>query len=169
MYSRIIYIKVVQLKKISTYLCTLFIISILFVGCNYKFDNISINKNKPNNFYYTNILAKNLTLDSSVKCTALDTNFYKEKDLQKENLDTAKLMLKAVNKSNFISKPKDIPEKPAYKIFFTFSKEKLVINIYNEKYLSIYPWDGNYPMDYIDMTGIPASLNLYNLCKFIFK
>ena len=157
------------MKKFLYSLYTLFIISVLFVGCNYKFNDINFNKNKPNNFYYTNILAKNLTLDSSVKCTALDTNFYKEKNLQNENINAVKLMLKSLNKNNFISKPKDIPQKPTYKIFFTFNKEKLVINVYNEKYLSIYPWDGSYPMDYIDMTGVPASLNLHNLCEFIFK
>lgn len=157
------------MKKILVSLCTLFIISVLFVGCNYKFNDISLKKSKPNNFYYTNILAKNLTLNSSVKCSVVDTNFYKEKDLQEENINTIKLMLKSLNKNNFISKPNDIPEKPIYKMFFTFNKEKLVINVYSEKYLSIYPWDGDYSMDYIDMTGIPASLNLYSLCKFVFK
>lgn len=157
------------MKKILISLCTLFIISILLVGCNYNFSNISFNKTKPNNFYYTNILAKNLTLESSVKCVILDTNFYKEKELSKENLDTVKSMLKTLNKNNFISKPKDIPEKPIYKMFFTFNKEKLVINVYSEKYLSVYPWDGSYPMDYIDMSNLPISLNLYNLCKFTFN
>lgn len=157
------------MKKILISLCTLFIISILLVGCNYNFSNISFNKTKPNNFYYTNILAKNLTLESSVKCVILDTNFYKEKELSKENLDTIKSMLKTLNKNNFVSKPKDIPEKPIYKMFFTFNKEKLVINVYSEKYLSVYPWDGNYSMDYIDMSSLPISLNLYNLCKFTFN
>lgn len=157
------------MKKILISLCTLFIISILLVGCNYNFSNISFNKTKPNNFYYTNILAKNLTLESSVKCVILDTNFYKEKELSKENLNTVKSMLKALNKSNFVSQPKDIPEKPIYKMFFTFNKEKLVINVYSEKYLSVYPWDGSYPMDYIDMSSLPISLNLYNLCKFTFN
>ncbi|MBI6873002.1 DUF4883 family protein [Clostridium aciditolerans] len=157
------------MKKILISLCTLFIISILLVGCNYNFSNINFNKTKPNNFYYTNILAKNLTLESSVKCVILDTNFYKEKELSKENLDTVKSMLKALNKNNFVSKPRDIPEKPIYKMFFTFNKEKLVINVYSEKYLSVYPWDGNYSMDYIDMSSLPISLNLYNLCKFTFN
>ncbi|WML35270.1 DUF4883 family protein [Clostridium sp. OS1-26] len=157
------------MKKILIPLCTLFIISILFVGCNYNFSNISFNKTKPNNFYYTNILAKNFALEPSAKCVILDTNFYKEKELSKENLDTVNSMLKALNKNNFISKPKDITEKPVYKMFFTFNKEKLVINVYSEKYLSVYPWDGNYPMDYIDMSSLPTSLNLYNLCKFMFN
>lgn len=157
------------MKKILISFCTLIVISILFVGCNYNFSNISFKKNKPNNFYYTNILAKNLTLESSIKCVILDTNFYKQKELKKENIDTIKSMLKTLNKDNFVSKPKDLPEKPVYKIFFTFNKEKLIINVYNERYLSVYPWDGNYSMDYIDMNKIPISLNLYSLCKFMFN
>lgn len=156
------------MKKIFFSFCTLFIISILFVGCNYNLNNIKFSKTKPNNFYYTNILAKNLTLERSIKCVVLDTNFYKEKELPKENLDTFKSIIKTLNKNNFVSKPKDLPEKALYKIFFTFNKEKIVINVYNEKYLSVYPWDGKYPMDYIDMTNVPASLNIYNLCKYIF-
>lgn len=150
---------------------TVIIITILFSGCNYNLNNINFNfnKNKPNNFYYTNILAKNLTLESSCKCTIIDTNFFKEKELAKDNVDIIRNMLKNLNKNNFISQPKDLPSKPAYKIILEFNKDKLLINVYNEKYLAIYPWDGNYPMDFIDTTGIPLSLNLYNLCKFIFS
>ncbi|MBC2580362.1 DUF4883 family protein [Clostridium sp. DJ247] len=157
------------MKKVVLFSCTLFIITILLVGCNYNLNNISFKKTKPNNFYYTNILAKNFTLETSYKGTILDSNFYKEKELTKENMDIIKAMLKALNKSNFILKPKDLPSKPSYKMVLTFKKDKLVINVYNEKYLTIYPWDGDYPMDYIDMTNIPASLNLYSLSKYIFN
>jgi hypothetical protein len=158
-----------QLKKILLFLNTLFIITILFVGCNYNFSSINFQKTKPNNFYYTNVLAKDLTLESSYKCIILNTNFYSEKELSKENTDTIKAMLKSLNKNNFISKPTDLPAKPNYKIFLTFNKDKFIINVYNEKYLCIYPWDGSFPMDYIDMTGIPASQNLYSLAKYIFN
>lgn len=157
------------MKRILFFLSILFIITTLFIGCNHSLNNISFTKTKPNNFYYTNILAKNLTLESKCRAIVLNTNFYSEKELQNENVDTIKSMIKSLNKNNFISKPKDLPEKPDYKIFLTFSKEKLIINIYNEKYLSIYPWDGSYPMDYIDMTNIPASLNIYSLAKYIFN
>ncbi|AKA70045.1 DUF4883 family protein [Clostridium scatologenes] len=157
------------MKKIWLYLSMSFIIAIIFVGCNYSFSNIMYNKNKPNNFYYTNLLAKDLTLETSYKCIALDTNLCKEKEIDSENKLIFKNMLKSLNKNNFIAKPKDLPSKPAYKIFFTFNKEKMVISVYNEKFISIYPWDGNYDMDYIDMNGVPISLNLYSLCKFIFN
>ena len=157
------------MKKILFFIATLLIITTLFMGCNYNLNNISFIKTKPNNFYYTNILAKNLTLESQCNAIILNTNFYNEKELQKENVDTIKSMIKSINKNNFISRPKDLPEKPDYKIFLTFSKDKFIINVYTEKYLSIYPWDGSYPMDYIDMTNIPASLNIYSLAKYIFN
>jgi hypothetical protein len=151
------------------FLNALLIIAILFVGCNYNFSNINFKRSKPNNFYYTNILAKDLTLESSYKCTILNTNFYSEKKLSKENVYTIKSMLRSLNKNNFITKPADLPNKPTYKIFLTFNKEKFVINVYNEKFICIYPWDGDFPMDYIDMTGIPVSQNLYKLAKYIFN
>lgn len=144
------------------------------MGCtikigNYTISNFSVTKKKPNNFYYTNNFAKNLTLESSFKANALDTNFYKEKELSKEDVDTIKSFTKALKKANFIEKPKELPDKPSYKLFFTFSKEKYVINIYNERYIAIHPWDGIYPMDYIDMNGIQPLYNLFNLCEYLYK
>jgi hypothetical protein len=145
---------------------------ILFIGCNIKFGNYTINnftivKKKPNNLYYTNNLLKNITLESSMKITLLDTNFYNEKELSKEDIDTVKNFSKALKKNNFIEKPKDLPEKPSYKLFFTFKKEKYVMNIYNEKYISVHPWDGTYSMDYINMEGVQPLYNIYGLCKYL--
>jgi hypothetical protein len=150
----------------------LILLPVIFVGCTFKIgsytiNNFNVTKKKPNNFYYTNNLAKNLTLESSFKINLLDTNFYKEKELSKEDIDTVKKFTKALKKPNFIEKPKDLPEKPAYKLFFTFSKEKYVVNVYDEKYLSVQPWDGNYSMDYIDMEGIQPLYNLFGLCNYI--
>ncbi|HID0886129.1 TPA: DUF4883 family protein, partial [Clostridium botulinum] len=59
--------------------------------------------------------------------------------------------------------------KPLYKIFFTFEKDKYIINVYNKQYISVYPFDGNFSMDYIDMNNIPEAYNLYNLCNFLFN
>ncbi|WP_275935971.1 DUF4883 family protein [Clostridium haemolyticum] len=61
-------------------------------------------------------------------------------------------------------------EKPKYKIFFSFpqSKERYVLNVYNSEYLSVHPWDGNFPMDYISTKNIPYRFSIYNLCKNAF-
>lgn len=160
----------IKLRKKVFILNTILIIAILFVGCNYNLSNVSFKKTKPNNFYYTNILAKDLALESSYKCLIVNTNFSSEKELSKENVDTIKSMLSSLNKNNFITnKPADLPDKPVYKIFLTFNKEKFVVNVYNEKYACVYPWDGDFSMDYIDMTGVPISKNIYNLAKYIFN
>jgi hypothetical protein len=154
------------------YIIILLLMPIIFTGCtikigSYTVNNFTVTKKKPSNFYYTNGLAKNLTLDSSISINLLDTNFYKEVQLSAEDIDTVKKFTKALKKNNFIEKPAELPAKPAYKLLFTFSKEKFVVNVYDEKYLSVYPWDGTYPMDYIDMAGIQALYNIYGLCKYL--
>ena len=67
------------MKKILYILITI-IFSFTIYGCNL---NLPSHK-KPYNFYYTNLLAKNLTLESKYECRILDTNFYKEQYLTKE-------------------------------------------------------------------------------------
>lgn len=144
------------------FIIAILLIPIFLIGCTY-----SINRKKPNNFYYTNLLAKNLTLIPSCTGTAVDTNFYKKQSLAKEDVDTIKKLTKALSKKNFIAEPKDLPKKTAYKIFLEFKGEKYVINVYNEKYLSVYPWDGSYSMDYLDISNIEKGYNTYYLCKYL--
>jgi hypothetical protein len=160
------------LKKIFLYILIVLLIPLILIGCrvklgSYTINNLTVTRSKPTNYYYTNSLAKNLTLETEFKVKLLDTNFYKEKDLSKEDVDTIKNFAKSLKKSNFIDKPKELPDKPLYKIFLTFSKDKYVINVYNEKYIAVYPWDGSYTMDYVDMDGIQTLYNLFGLCKYL--
>lgn len=144
----------------------LIIIGILFVFTSCSSITI-LNKKKKNNFYYTNIVAKNITLEKSYRCNVVDTNFYKEKELTTQDSLVVTNFIKSLNTKYFISKPKDLPDKPVYKMFLTFKKEKFVVNVYNKKYLSVHPWDGYYEMDFIDMSSIPSSYNLFNLCAYL--
>ncbi|MFL0247844.1 DUF4883 family protein [Candidatus Clostridium stratigraminis] len=160
------------MKKKFLILSAAIITSIFFFGCSAKFGNVVINNftltiKKPNTYYYTNLIAKLLIKDSNIEAKVLDTNFYKEKELSKDDLDTIKNFTKGLKSYNFIDKPKNLPEKPVYKLFLNFDKEKYVINVYNEKYLTIYPWDGSFPMDYIDMTGTQNLYNLFGLCQYL--
>jgi len=134
----------------------------LLLGCD-----INLNGRKIDNFYYTNLLAKDLTLETSYKCSIVDTNYYKEIAISKEDANTIKNFTKALNKSSFIERPKGLPQNPKYKIIIVFPKDKYVINVYNEKFVSVFPWDGTFPMDYIDMSKLQVSYNLYGLCKYI--
>ncbi|WP_123053039.1 DUF4883 family protein [Clostridium sp. JN-1] len=157
------------MKKLLYFLFTALIISILLTGCNHDLDNTIYMHKKPNNFYYTNILSQSIDSEPSYKCSILNVNFYKRKDLDNKNTAVITSMIKSLNKNNFVSKPENLNSKPPYKIFFTFNNKKMVMNVYDQQYVSVYPWDGNYSMDYIDMKGLPIALNIYNLCDYIFN
>ena len=124
-------------------------------------------KNKPSNYYYTKLLMADLSIDPPSELYALFMNFYKKKDFSKEDRSTLVNFLNSLKNDSFIDKPANLPSKPLYKIFLTFSKSKYIINIYNERYISIYPWDGDFRMDYIDTSKMYKAYNLYGLCKYL--
>lgn len=155
------------MKKKYTFL-VLLVLSIFFILVNSSTANFKLSKKNNEVNYYTSKLLKNINLQADYKCLIVDTNFYKEEHLEKEHLSTIKNFLNALNKNSFILyDKKDVPKKPAYKMFLIFHNEKFVINIYNEDYVSIHTWDGYHKMDYIKTSSIPRSYNLYNLCDFL--
>ncbi|MBZ9688334.1 DUF4883 family protein [Clostridium estertheticum] len=156
----------VSIKKyISIIICIFF--SLTLYGCKYKFNKNIFIKNKPNTYYYTNLLMKDLSLEKPTELYALYMNFYKKKDFSVGDLSTFTDFFKSLNTDSFIQKPANLTNKPIYKIFLTFSKNKYIINVYNENLISIYPWDGGYSMDYIDTTKMYKAYNLYGLCKYL--
>lgn len=156
---------IIALKKGGLILLILFLILSLFIGTKSY-----LSKKKPNNYYYTNLLSKNLTLCKSYEVKVLDTNFYKIEDLSLEDKELIKSFLQELRKPNFISKPETLNLKPKYKLFYSFpeNNSKFVINIYDSNFISIHPWDGEFFMDYIDMKNIPMRYNLYSLSKNAF-
>lgn len=160
---RIILKELIVLKDNKlVYIIVLLILCATFTGCNSILES-----KKPNAYYYTGLFSKCIKEDNSFLGTVLDTNLYKEKTLSTDNKTTVKSFIKNLHNENFINKPKDLPKNPIYKMYFTFKADKYVINVYNENYVSIYPWDGDYTEDYIDMRNLPISFNLYSLCKFL--
>ena len=152
------------MKCYKYYFFPLILLIILFTSCSNP-----INKEKGNKYYYTNEVSKHLTLDKNISGHTMDTNFYKEIELSKDSITTIKDFIGNLKSENFVDLPKDLPDKPNYKLYLNFDKEKYVINVYTEKYISIYPWDGDYSMDYIDMTGVHINYNLYGLCTNSFS
>lgn len=142
----------------------LFIIFMLFTSSCSKYYNY---KGKENNHYYTTLLSAEINLNNSYKCSIADTAFYKEKNLSSEDLNILPNFISSLDEKSFIDKPKNLPQKPLYKIFITISNKKYVINVYNKDLASIYPWDGFYEMDFINMSKVPYSYNLYNICNYV--
>lgn len=154
------------LKKYNILLLLLLLI-VTLAGCNLQNINLPVSKEKPSNYYYTNLLSKDFKLESNYKIVIFETNLFKEKQISKDDSLAINGFLKDLRSNDFINKPRDLPAKPAYKIFITFNKDKFVINVYTDRYVSIYPWDGVYSMDYIDMSDTLTSNNLYYLCNYI--
>lgn len=142
-------------------------LSLSLFGCNYNLGKSILVKSKPNNYYYTNLLMKDLSLEKPEQLYALYMNFYKKKDFSKEDLSTLVEFFNSLNNNSFIEKPENLPDKPLYKIFLTFSQNKYIINVYNENFISIYPWDGAYSMDYLDTSKMYKAYNPYGLCKYL--
>ena len=138
-------------------------ILILFTSCSY------LSESKKTNNYYTSNLIGLINTEDDYMCSIFDMNLYKEKDLNVDDFYILGNFTKALNEKSFTKKPNDLDGKSAYKMILTFNKDKYVINVYNSKYVTIHPWDGNEEMDYIDMSNIPLSYNLFYLCNYIFS
>lgn len=153
------------MKKLLIILLSFFIV--LFIsGCS-KIP-ISFN-NKPSNSYYSKELLNKYKLDGLDKVTAFEVNYSKERPVDEKDAEIINKFLTSVDNSSYISKPSDLPEKSKYKFFIDLkNNDKYVIDVYDEKYVSIYPWDGNYSPDYIDMTNVHTLYNLYGLSKYLF-
>lgn len=149
------------LKKLLVFI--LVVISLAATGCT----NIDLlHKTKPSAFYYANCLLKSFHTEKSVKASLIDTSYYKNHALTADEVNQTIEFLNKLTKNNFIKKPVKLPSKPLYRMFYSFSNTKYVIDVFNKDYISIYPWDGDFEKDYLNISSIPASCNLYNLCEY---
>ncbi|WP_234121496.1 DUF4883 family protein [Clostridium hydrogenum] len=152
------------MKLLKKLLAATLIITCLFTtGCT-SID--LLHKTKPCAFYYTNCLLKSFHTEKNVKASLIDTSYYKNHDLTLDEINQTMDFLNKLSKNNFIKKPTNLPSKPLYRMFYSFSNAKYVIDVFNKDYISIYPWDGDFEKDYLNISNIPASCNLYNLCEY---
>lgn len=154
------------MKKLLTFICTVMII-FTCTGCNSMKDVFS--KEKPSNFFHTNNLIS-CYIDNSPNLVGIfDVNMHKQKNLNEEESFELLKFINSLRKEFAIEKIDVFDNKPVYKIFITFNKAKYVINVYDERYISIHPWDSELSMDYLDIKDIPISYNIYGLCKYFLK
>lgn len=143
-------------------LISLFLLLILLTACS----NIKIyEQKKPSDSYYTKLLMSQLKADKNFSILLLDTTFYKKITLDKAEADLVKNSILFLTNGNFIERPKTLKGLPCYKLYFTFHKTEYVCDVYNEEYMSIYPWDGSFKQDYICISKLPLAYNLFDFCK----
>ncbi|SCN21685.1 hypothetical protein N3C_0364 [Clostridium sp. N3C] len=156
------------MKKLATILLLISIFAIS-IGCSKDRLKYTLNRQKPNTYYYTDMLVKEIKINGISNVLTLETNLNKERNLKDEDIKSLINFFNLIKTKNFLASSPKLPKKPEFKFYISSGNEKYVINVYNEKYISVHPWDGNYPMDYIDMTDMKPLYNLYYFCKYIFE
>ena len=151
------------MKKIII-LCFL-LLSFNLISCS----NIeySSHKAKPTKYYYSENL-KTLANNEIKQIKLIENKFYKEVILDK---NTTNLIIEMINELNFeaIAQPLSNDIECLFKLHIESNTEKYVIDVYGNDIISIYPWDGIYEKDFLDISTLPLSLQAESICNFILK
>lgn len=121
---------------------------------------------KPSASFYTDKLKADINLKTPKKVSVFYREYFKEFTFPETEVEDIISFIKALKAENFIEKPEDLPETYKYKVYLSFDKKKYALTIFDEKYISIYEWDGDYEVDYLDINDIPLSINIYGICKY---
>lgn len=149
---------------------TLFLIIIcLLPGCalTKNPEYISL-KTKPNTHFYTGEIYSKLSKDEAYTLKVFDMNVYKYFDVDTEVHSILLEFIENLKEPSFNIEI-DQTLTPSYKLVIEFEDSKYIINAYNDKQISVYPWDGTFNEDTISMEGIPDYYNIYKFCEYITK
>ncbi|SDO77481.1 DUF4883 family protein [Clostridium gasigenes] len=125
-------------------------------------------KTKPNTHFYTGEIYSKLSKDEPYTLKIFDMNVYKYFNVNTREHSIVLEFIENLKDPNFNIEI-DSKLEPRYKLIIEFKDSKYVINAYNEKELSVYPWDGTFPEDTISMEDVPDYYNIYKFCEFITK
>ena len=156
-------------------LMIIFIFPLFVMSCNKNFiENIKtpLRITKPSANFYTNHLIRSIKDSNNVHISIFYTETGKNKTFSNENMKKFKEFLEYIKPVNFLNENKnsiDLKE-PKYRLTISINqKNSFIINVFNNSYLTIHPWDGVYSPDVLDISNFHEGINLYNLCDFIIK
>lgn len=125
-------------------------------------------KTKPNTHFYTGEIYSKLSKGESYTLKVFDMNVYKYFDVDTKVHSIVLEFIEDLKEPNFNIEI-DQTLTPRYKLIIEFKDSKYIINSYNDKQISIYPWDGSFSEDKISMEGVPDYYNIYKFCEYITK
>lgn len=153
------------MKKI-TFLLLIFLCFSLS-GCIFqdpKYINFS---KKPCDNYYTSSLYKEFLENSNYSVYIFDTNLYKNIQVNDNEKKITENFIESLSDKDFKT-DNNSTEKEPYRIKIIFNDGSMfLIKVFNEKEISISPWDGNYKEDFINIENVPLAYNLYDFCNHV--
>ena len=140
-------------------------ITTLFISCS----NIEYSRNatKPIENYYTKTI-KSLKSETIKEIKLIENKFYKEVILDKTSSNLILEMISSLDESKIVEALNDNVE-CLFKLHIESNTNKYVIDVYGNDIISVYPWDGIYEKDFIDISELPLSLKAESICNFILK
>lgn len=151
------------MKKLSIFIFIFLTTS--FISCS-KIE-YSRNITKPTESYYTQNL-KALNSENIKEIKLIENKFYKEVILDKS---TSKLIVDMIESLDItkVSESLNDDVECLFKLHIENNSNKYVVDVYGNDIISIYPWDGIYEKDFLDISELPLSLNAESICNFILK
>lgn len=155
------------MKKLLSFILVI-IFTYLFTSCTFNESQYIRPSSKPKADYYTSEIKDKVDKNEEYTIKIFDLNLYKYYEVDKKEHSIIQEFIDSVKKDNYNAELQDglIAD---YKIIIEFSNSKYVINAFNDKLISIHPWDGVYKEDIISMDDIPDYYNLYKYCEYIKK
>ena len=143
----------------------------LCTGCAVRDPKYISLEKKDTPYEYSNIVYKNIRSNKSFYLEVFDGNMYKTFSVDDEDCDILLSFFESLTNNNYVSEYDFSNLTVQYKLIVNFKEgshnEKYIFNIYNEDFVTLYPWDGNLPEDMIIMDNVPKYNNLYDYCVYI--
>ncbi|MGL4741763.1 MAG: DUF4883 family protein [Sarcina sp.] len=150
------------MKKII-FVIIFLIFNLNLIACNtipYRKINLS-NKN----LVYLEEL-KNLKLEKVNNIKIIENKFYKEQPVKKDDFKIFLELFQMLDqKNNILSLDSDLEY--LYKIQIVADDKIFFIDVYGNNIISIYPFDGINPKNFLCIDDIPLSLQAESICKYI--
>lgn len=127
---------------------------------------------KPSKNYYTNILIKTINNSDDLTISIFYSKLGKNKTVPKEYMENINLFLNSLKTDYFLNySTSDINiENPEYRLtVYSNEKSTFIIDILNDKYIVVYPWDGSYEPDLINISNLHTRINLFNIIDHLIK
>lgn len=155
-----------MVKKINLiYLA--FILAIVLQGCFFDDPKYVHIKEKGSLNYYSNEVYNKILLGEEYTIEVFYTDITEAILIDETESKVIEDFFSSLEEKNF-KEYKDIKEVEPYQIRIKFKAgDKYIIKIYDEERVAVFPWDGTFKEDIIDMKGVPLRYNLYDFCKTV--
>jgi len=118
--------------------------------------------------FYINEINSRILNSEDYSLEIFNTNLYKKIKIDDTEKVVIENFINSLANANYIDNEKPSTQE-VYQMRITFNDEKYIINIYNESMVTVFPWDGIYDEDIINMVNVPERYNLLDFCENIEK